>query len=75
MSLLDELLSFISPAVVWGIFFVVSGVYLVITLALAYHWKEYSAHLPKGRKVVKLYLLGSAVLLVVMFIAAALYVS
>lgn len=75
MEFLDALLDFVSPEIVWGVFFLVAGVYGAVTLALGYHWKEYSVHRTKGRKMIRFYLLLSAVLFFVMLVSAGAYVS
>ena len=73
MDFLESLIGFVTPAVVWGAYLLIVAVFILVSTALGYHWKNYNVRSVKGSKMMKMYIVISAILLVVMFISAAAY--
>jgi hypothetical protein len=69
------LANFVSPAVVWIVFIVVLAIFFVATVALRYHWKNYDIDENRGKRIMRIYILVSAILISIMLVAAITYAS
>lgn len=69
----EALLGLISPAILWVIFLVTVFAFVVVSIALMYHWKNYNANSALGRRVVKIYFLVSGGFLFAMLMAVIAY--
>jgi len=73
MGLLESLIDFVTPGIVWGAYFLIVVVFIVVSIALGYHWKNYNVRTVKGSRMIRMYIIVSSILLVIMFISAAAY--
>jgi len=62
-----------SPTILWVIFAVTFIIFIVVSVALLYHWKNYNVDQGSAKKISRFYFLVSALFLVVMFMAAISY--
>lgn len=63
----------VTPALLFSLFTLLIAVWLVFTVILRYHWKKYSVNKLTLLEMNLVYLVGSAVLLVLIGISALLY--
>lgn len=68
-----ELLDFISPVYLWGIWVVFLGVFAVLTVAIKYHWDNYTVDKKRAKKIMRMYYFVSLGLLGVMGLAALMF--
>ncbi len=73
MGFIEFLLDFMTPSIVWGLFAVILVAFIIISAALAYHWREYSMRTKRGGEMIRLYILISSILLLIMFVSAVTY--
>lgn len=69
----EFLTDFISPAVLWLIFLVIVLVFVVISVALTYHWKNYNVNSVLVRRLRRVYFWVSGIFLAAMVIALVSY--
>lgn len=64
---------FISPIAVWVAFVVILALFSIATIALRYHWKNYDIDENRGKRIMRIYVLVSVVLILIMLVAAITY--
>jgi len=71
----ESLANFISPTVLWLVYLIAFAVFVVVSIALMYHWKNYNVNSAVGKRIVRGYFLVSGIFLFSMLVAAIAYSS
>lgn len=69
----ESLTGVMSPTILWAVFiFTILG-FLVVSVALLYHWKNYNVDARSAKKISRFYFLVSALFLLIMLFAVISY--
>ena len=69
----ERLTDFIPPVLLWIVFLVIILIFIVVSVALTYHWKNYNVDSKVVKRVKKVYFLVSGSLLLAMLVSVILY--
>lgn len=69
----ETLIELIPPTILWMIFLVTISVFIIISVALMYHWKNYNTNSAVSKRIMKIYFLISGSFLFAMLVAAIAY--
>jgi len=69
----ERLTDFIPPVLLWIVFLVIILIFIVVSVALTYHWKNYNVDSKVVRRIKKVYFWVSGGFLLAMFVSAILY--
>ena len=72
-NLRNNLSDFVSPAVLWVVFLLTILVFIVVSVALMYHWRNYNTNSSVGKRVRRAYFLVSGGFLFAMLAALIAY--
>jgi len=72
-DLREDITGLVSPEILWVVFFVAVLIFIVVSIALMYHWRNYNTNSVVGKRVRRTYILISGVFLFAMLVAAISY--
>lgn len=72
-SFREGIVDFISPSVIIGVFLLAVMVFIIVSIALMYHWKNYNVNSTVTKRVIRAYFLISSSFLFAMLVAAISY--
>ena len=69
----ESIVNAISPAVLVGIFMLTVAVFIIVSVALLYHWRNFNANPAVTKRIIRVYFLISGMFLLAMLAAAVSY--
>jgi len=67
--------NYVSPTVIWLLMALAFAAFVVISIALVFHWKNYNADENVSNKIIRTYFIVSAIFLIGMIVSALMYSS
>jgi len=69
----ESIVDFISPSVLIGIFLLTVMVFIIVSIALMYHWRNFSVNPAATKRIIRVYFFVSGAFLLSMLFAAISY--
>lgn len=69
----ERLTDFIPPVLLWIVFLVIILIFIVVSVALTYHWKNYNVDSKVVRRIKRVYFWVSGVFLLAMLVSVISY--
>lgn len=69
----ERLTDFIPPVLLWIVFLVIILIFIVVSVALTYHWKNYNVDSKVVRRIKRVYFWVSGVFLLAMLVGVISY--